>query len=80
MLRFELEARSGAAEVALEVKPGSCLAIAGPSGAGKTTLLRFIAGLSRPARGRVGSRRSLGRSLGGGADDVPEEGLGASRT
>ena len=53
MLRFEFEARSGAPEVALEVKPGRCLAIAGPSGAGKTTLLRFIAGLSRPARGRV---------------------------
>jgi molybdate transport system ATP-binding protein len=38
---------------ALEVEPGRCLAVAGPSGAGKTTLLRIVAGLVKPARGRV---------------------------
>jgi molybdate transport system ATP-binding protein len=40
-------------DVALEVAPGRCLAIAGPSGAGKTTLLRIVAGLARPERGEV---------------------------
>ncbi len=43
---FELDA-------ALEVEPGRCLALAGPSGAGKTTVLRVVAGLARPATGRV---------------------------
>jgi molybdate transport system ATP-binding protein len=46
MLRVALD------ELTLEVAPGRCLAIAGPSGAGKTTLLRMIAGLT-PAHGRI---------------------------
>jgi len=33
--------------------PGEILALVGPSGAGKSTLLRAVAGLVRPARGRV---------------------------
>ena len=33
--------------------PGEILALAGPSGSGKTTVLRAIAGLYRPAEGRV---------------------------
>jgi molybdate transport system ATP-binding protein len=37
----------------LAVQPGERLALAGPSGAGKTTLLRTIAGLTRPASGRI---------------------------
>jgi molybdate transport system ATP-binding protein len=37
----------------VDVEPGRCLAIAGPSGAGKTTLLRIVAGLVKPVRGRV---------------------------
>jgi heme exporter protein A len=32
---------------------GCCIALLGRNGAGKTTLLRLMAGLSRPARGRV---------------------------
>jgi molybdate transport system ATP-binding protein len=40
-------------DVALDVAPGRCLALAGPSGAGKTTLLRIVAGLIRPTAGRV---------------------------
>ena len=39
--------------VGLNVGPGECLAIAGPSGAGKTSILRIIAGLLRPERGSV---------------------------
>lgn len=33
--------------------PGEILALTGPSGAGKTTLLRILAGLVRPAEGRI---------------------------
>jgi molybdate transport system ATP-binding protein len=40
-------------EVALDVQPGRCLALAGPSGAGKTSVLRTVAGLMRPRAGRV---------------------------
>jgi molybdate transport system ATP-binding protein len=40
-------------DVALDVAAGETVALVGPSGAGKTTLLRAIAGLVRPARGRV---------------------------
>ena len=55
MLALEAEARLGEFElaVALEVPPGACLALAGPSGAGKTLTLRVAAGLLRPDRGRV---------------------------
>jgi molybdate transport system ATP-binding protein len=55
VLRVEAQARLGALglDVALEVPPGRCLALAGPSGAGKTSILRVTAGLLRPASGRV---------------------------
>jgi heme ABC exporter ATP-binding subunit CcmA len=40
-------------DITFRIEPGSCLALLGRNGAGKTTLLKIIAGLSRPARGRV---------------------------
>jgi branched-chain amino acid transport system ATP-binding protein len=39
--------------VALSVAEGAIVAIVGANGAGKTTLIRAIAGMLRPARGRV---------------------------
>jgi molybdate transport system ATP-binding protein len=39
--------------VELRCAPGELLALVGPSGSGKTTILRSIAGLVRPACGRV---------------------------
>jgi molybdate transport system ATP-binding protein len=42
-------------DVEFSCDPGQVLAIFGPSGSGKTTILRAIAGLARPAQGRVQS-------------------------
>jgi molybdate transport system ATP-binding protein len=42
-------------EVAIACRPGELLALVGPSGSGKTTVLRSIAGLYRPAGGRIRS-------------------------
>jgi molybdate transport system ATP-binding protein len=42
-------------DVEFSCEPGHVLAIFGPSGSGKTTILRAIAGLARPAHGRVQS-------------------------
>src|SRR5690606_4475684 len=40
-------------DVSLAVEPGLVTTVIGPNGCGKSTLLRTMAGLLRPARGRV---------------------------
>ena len=56
----------------LEVAEGRTLAVAGPSGAGKTTLLRIVAGLTRPATGRVACGDEVWLDTGRGIDRPPE--------
>ncbi len=55
MLHVDAQTQLGelALDVALDVPPGGCLALAGPSGAGKTSILRVIAGLLQPRHGHV---------------------------
>ncbi len=48
--------------VSLEVAEGAIVAIVGANGAGKTTLIRTIAGMLRPAKGRIMLRQT---SIGG---------------
>ncbi len=40
-------------DVALDVRPGECLALVGPSGTGKSTLLRSLYGNYRPQAGSI---------------------------
>ena len=74
-LRVEAAGPRGALalDAVLAVAPGECLALAGPSGAGKTSLLRAVAGLWRPARGRVALGDALWLDTGAGIDLPPEE-------
>jgi branched-chain amino acid transport system ATP-binding protein len=43
-------------DVSLEIDEGAIVAIVGANGAGKTSLIRTIAGMLRPARGRIAFR------------------------
>src|ERR1700683_1742357 len=43
----------GVADISLKVEAGKIVALLGSNGAGKTTTLSAIAGLIRPARGRI---------------------------
>jgi molybdate transport system ATP-binding protein len=75
VLRAEARTRLGALEldVALEVRSGECLALAGPSGAGKTSVLRIAAGLVRPERGLVEANGETWLDTERGVDVPPEE-------
>jgi molybdate transport system ATP-binding protein len=74
VLRVEAQTRLGALalDVALEVPPGQCLALAGPSGAGKTSVLRVAAGLLRPERGLVEAGEDTWLDTERGIDVPPE--------
>jgi ATP-binding cassette subfamily C protein CydC len=50
--------------VSLALRPGSVVALAGPSGVGKTTLLMTAAGLLPPVEGRVGGRSAVRQEVG----------------
>lgn len=63
---FELDVELGAAS-------GERLAIVGPSGAGKTTLLRLVAGLARPAAGRIVLGSQVWLDTASSVDLPPEE-------
>jgi molybdate transport system ATP-binding protein len=75
VLRASAATRLGAftLDVALEVRPGRCLAVAGPSGAGKTTILRIVAGLVRPDRGLVSCDGATWLDTDHGIDVAPED-------
>ncbi len=74
MLRAELTGSLGELRIAaeLEVAPGHCLALVGPSGAGKSSLLRMIAGLVRPAIGRVSCGERVWLDTEAGVELAPE--------
>lgn len=74
MLRVNAQTRLGALtlDVALEARPGRCLALAGPSGAGKTSVLRIAAGLIHPERGRVSCGEELWLDTATDVDVPPE--------
>ena len=60
--------------VSLEVAEGSIVAIVGSNGAGKSSLIRTIAGMHRPARGRIVFR---GRDIAGWPSHrVCDQGIG----
>jgi branched-chain amino acid transport system ATP-binding protein len=60
--------------VSLEVTEGSIVAIVGANGAGKSSLIRTIAGMHRPARGRIVFR---GRDIAGWPSHrVCDQGIG----
>ena len=49
-------------DVSVQIDQGTIVAIVGANGAGKTSLIRTIAGMHRPARGRIAFR---GTDIGG---------------
>ena len=54
MLKFSLDTRRGSFHLEVECAFASDWTVVfGPSGSGKSTLLRLLAGLDRPARGRI---------------------------
>lgn len=69
-LGWRARGRAIVAGVNLRVAPGEVLGVIGPNGSGKSTLLRLLAGLLRPAAGRV---ELMGRPLARmGARDIAQ--------
>jgi ABC-type sulfate/molybdate transport systems ATPase subunit len=58
-LTADLRVPLRAFDLALSLEVGGTVALVGPSGAGKSTVLRALAGLVRPAAGRI----TLGRDV-----------------
>jgi molybdenum ABC transporter ATP-binding protein len=59
-------------ELQLTLDVGATVALVGPSGAGKTTVLRAVAGLARPAAGRIAVDGVAWFDRAGGIDLPPE--------
>jgi molybdate transport system ATP-binding protein len=74
VLQVDVRAELGPLSLAVDLKvpDGGCLALAGPSGAGKTTVLRIVAGLRRPAGGRVSCAGETWLDTAAGIDLPPE--------
>ncbi|MFA9270065.1 MAG: ATP-binding cassette domain-containing protein, partial [Baekduiaceae bacterium] len=70
---LSVEARTPVLDAAVRVAAGETVALAGPSGAGKTSLLRVVAGLARPAAGRVAIGDDVWLDTGTGVFTPPEE-------
>jgi ATP-binding cassette subfamily B protein len=52
---FAYDEGKGAAvrEISLNVNPGECIALVGPSGGGKSTLMQLLIGFRRPQKGQI---------------------------
>ena len=68
---FSLPLRSFELRLALDVE--LTVALVGPSGAGKSSILRVIAGLARPAAGRVALDEDVWLDVAGRVDRKPDE-------
>lgn len=60
-------------DIAMEVKRGEIVVMLGPSGCGKTSFLRLVAGLEKPAQGRI---FIAGQKVAGDGNWVPPENRG----
>lgn len=50
-------------DLSLKIEQGDFVAVIGPNGAGKSTLLRLLAGILKPAQGRIAILGRTGKTL-----------------